>query len=168
MTPTSLELLPRAILKRTTPFAEHHTALCWVAFSLHEANHLLSVDQWHEKTPGDGPSRIYRACHAMLHQLDGSADSTPTLAWAVSALPEVAQLSVAVVLVDVGEHLHDLRLFLFQTSDIQQKYSNFRDFQVRIHSENFLDEFQHQQLDKIVICQVPYIKKRHSLHGWKY
>jgi len=37
---------------------------------------------------------------------------------------------VAVVVVDVGEHLHDLGLFLFQTSDIQQKYSKFRDFQV--------------------------------------
>ena len=31
---------------------------------------------------------------------------------------------------DVGEHLHDLGLFLFQTSDIQHKYSKFRDFQV--------------------------------------
>ena len=48
----------------------------------------------------------------------------------MSALPEVAQLSVAVVVVDVGEHLHDLGLFLFQTSDIQHKYSKFRDFQV--------------------------------------
>jgi len=35
---------------------------------------------------------------------------------------------VAVVVVDVGEHLHDLSLFLFQTSDIPHKYSKFRDF----------------------------------------
>ena len=69
----------------------------------------------------------------------------------MSALPEVAQLSVAVVVVDVGEHLHDLGLFLFQTSAIQLKYSKFRNFQVRIHSENFLDESQHQQLGKTVI-----------------
>ena len=48
----------------------------------------------------------------------------------MSILLEVAQLSVAVVVVDVGEHLHDLGLFLFQTSDIQHKYSKFRDFQV--------------------------------------
>ena len=48
----------------------------------------------------------------------------------MSALPEVAHLSVVVVLMDVGEHVHDLGLFLFQTSDIQQKYSQFRDFQV--------------------------------------
>ena len=34
------------------------------------------------------------------------------------------------MVVDVGEHLNDLGLFLFQTSDIQQKYSKFRDFQV--------------------------------------
>ena len=34
------------------------------------------------------------------------------------------------MVVDVGEHLHDLSLFLFQTSDIQHKYSKFRDFQV--------------------------------------
>jgi len=33
-------------------------------------------------------------------------------------------------MVDVGEHLHDLGLFLFQTSDIQHKYSKFRGFQV--------------------------------------
>ena len=33
-------------------------------------------------------------------------------------------------MLDVGEHLHDLGLFLFQTSDIQHKYSKFRDFQV--------------------------------------
>ena len=31
---------------------------------------------------------------------------------------------------NVGEHLHDLGLFLFQTSDIQHKYSKFRDVQV--------------------------------------
>ena len=37
---------------------------------------------------------------------------------------------MAAVVVDVGEHLHDLSLFLFQTSDIQHKYSEFRDFQV--------------------------------------
>jgi len=37
---------------------------------------------------------------------------------------------VAVVVVDVGEHLHDLGLFLFLTSAIQHKYSKFRDFQV--------------------------------------
>ena len=48
----------------------------------------------------------------------------------MSALPEVAQLSVAVAVVDVGEHLQNLGLFLFQTSDIQQKYLKFRDFQV--------------------------------------
>jgi len=48
----------------------------------------------------------------------------------VSALPEVAQLSVAVVVVDVGEHLHELGLLLFYTSDIQQKYLKFRDFHV--------------------------------------
>ena len=49
----------------------------------------------------------------------------------MSTLPEITQLSVVVV-VDVGEHLHDLGLFLFlfQTSDIQHKYSKFRDFQV--------------------------------------
>ena len=46
------------------------------------------------------------------------------------ALPEVVELLVVVVVVDVGEHLHDLGLFLFHTSDIQQKYSKFRDFQV--------------------------------------
>ena len=34
------------------------------------------------------------------------------------------------VVVDVEEHLHDLGLFLFQTSDIQHKYSKFRDFHV--------------------------------------
>ena len=63
----------------------------------------------------------------MLHQLDGSADSAPTLAWAMSALPEVAQLSVAVVVVDVGEHLHDLGLFFIQTSDIPQ---NIQDLEI--------------------------------------
>jgi len=85
----------------------------------------------------------------------------------VSVLPEVAQLSVVVVVVHVGEHLHDLSLFLFQTSVIQHKYSNFRDFHVRIHSENFLDEFQHQQLGKIVISQVSDIQKSHPLYGSK-
>jgi len=49
---------------------------------------------------------------------------------------------MAVVVVDVGEQLHDLGLFLFQTSVI--KYSKFINFQVRIHSENFLDESLHQ------------------------
>ena len=34
------------------------------------------------------------------------------------------------MVVDVGEHLSNLGLFLFQTSDIQHKYSKFRDFQV--------------------------------------
>ena len=97
-------------------------------FPLHEANHLLPVDQWHEKTLGDGPSKIHHAYHVVLHQPIGSADSAPTLAWAMSALPEFAQLSVGVVVVDVGEHLHDLGLFLFQTSDIQHNYSKFRDF----------------------------------------
>ena len=47
----------------------------------------------------------------------------------MSTLPKVAQLLVAVVVVDVGEHIHDLGLFLFQTPDIQHKYSKFRDFQ---------------------------------------
>ena len=37
---------------------------------------------------------------------------------------------MVVVVVDVGEHLHDLGLFLLQTFDIQHKYSKFRDFQV--------------------------------------
>ena len=32
------------------------------------------------------------------------------------------------MVVDVGEHLHDLGLFLFQTSDIPHKYPKFRDF----------------------------------------
>ena len=31
---------------------------------------------------------------------------------------------------DAEEYLHDLGLFLFQTSDIQHKYSKFRDFHV--------------------------------------
>ena len=48
----------------------------------------------------------------------------------MSALLEVAQLSVAVVVVDVGEHLHDIGLFLFQTFYIQHKHLKFRDFQV--------------------------------------
>jgi len=73
---------------------------------------------------------------------------------------------VAVVVVDVGEHLHDLGLFLFQTSAI--KYSKFRNFQVRIHSENFLDESQHQQLCKTVISQVPEFQMRYILYGWKH
>jgi hypothetical protein len=66
---------------------------------------------------------------------------------------------VAVVVVNVGEHLHDLGLFLFQTSAIQHKYSRFRDFQVRIHPKNFLYESQHQQLGKTVISRVPDIQK---------
>jgi hypothetical protein len=85
----------------------------------------------------------------------------------VSALPEVAQLSLVAVVVDVGEHLHDLGLFLFQTSVIQYKYSRFRDFQVRIHSKNFLDEFQHQYLGKNVISLVTDIQKRRTLYGSK-
>jgi len=72
---------------------------------------------------------------------------------------------VAVVVVDVGEHLHDLDLFLFQTSAI--KYSKFKNFQVRILSKNFLDESQHQQLGKTVISQVPEIQMRRTLYGWK-
>ena len=89
----------------------------------------------------------------------------------MSALPEVAQLLVAVVVVDVGEHLHDLSLFLFQTSDIQHKYSKFRDFQVIDTYRDieyiliFLEKFQYQQLGKIVIYRVPYLQKRSSLHG---
>ena len=110
-----LECLPQVVLTCTTPSAGHHTALCWVAFPLHEANHLLLVDQCHERTPGDAPSRIHHAYRAVLHQPVGSADSAPTLAWAMSALPEVAQLSLLVLVLDVGEHLHDLGLFLFQT-----------------------------------------------------
>jgi len=43
----------------------------------------------------------------------------------MSILLEVAQLSVAVVVVDLGEHLHDPCLFLFQPSFIQHKHSNF-------------------------------------------
>jgi len=61
---------------------------------------------------------------------------------------------VAVVVVDMGEHLHDLVVFLFRTSDSQHKYSKFRNFHVRIHSKNFLDESQHQQLGKTVISRV--------------
>ena len=80
MTPTSLVLLTGAVLKRTTPFADYHIELCGAASPLHEANHLLLVDQWHERTLGDGPSRIHHAYHAVLHQPVGSADSAPTLA----------------------------------------------------------------------------------------
>ena len=34
------------------------------------------------------------------------------------------------MVVDVGEHLHDLGLFLFQTSDIEHKYLKFSDLHV--------------------------------------
>ena len=43
--------------------------------------------------------------------------------------------AVVVVVEDVGEHLHDLGLFLFETSDIQHKYSKFRDFQVIVSTK---------------------------------
>ena len=65
----------------------------------------------------------------------------------------------------MGEHLHDLGLFLFQTSAI--KYSKFRSLQVRIHSEFFLDESQHQQLCKTVISRVPEFQIKRTLYGWK-
>jgi len=65
---------------RTTPSADRRTTLCLVAFPLHEANHLLLVDQWHVKIPGGILLRIHHACHVVLHQLDDFADSAPELA----------------------------------------------------------------------------------------
>ena len=47
------------------------------------------------------------------------------------------------------------------------KYSKFRNPQVRIHSENFLDDSQQQQLCKTVISRVTEIQIECTLYGWK-